>query len=753
MLRIYVGILIGLTIALSGCGTGAQDTLRWSMAAEGSAASLMLGDQILADDIRVAEVDGFATSCQNQVLTLSGRFPDTGQGPSASIVMTHQIDNPKHLWMPHLSPTDDHVMGDHSFRSPAMILADDRVAVAFIPDLDDVAAGHQSGWKTWMNYHHPERRIVFAAGNYRTEGHVFYVADPVAYTGQEVRLRVHVLASRAAADLKNPYGMAARWIWQRWGRPRHQAGGSQSAPIERYAEYIRRWAFTDSGWAETVWQEFEIDGRACGAPAFIVDVAQHPSVPIDERRWREQRSIWNQAWFSTQRCANGLLRYARQTGSEDLARRARLSTNLALAAPQTDGLFPSVYTTAPRKRRSYRSYRDIPGWDQGRWTNSDRRPSDASEDAYHLVDAAFTARLLLEWSDLAGGDPEALGYVDRFVERLLALQRDSGAFPGWLEPDGRVVPTLAEGPETAMSATLLLEVLKRKPGYAACRRAAVAALNYLEHGPVAEGRWEDFETYFSCSRWGRDDLIGKRVQRNGIYKQNTLSIFWSGEAFLAAYQVLGEQRWLDLGRRCLDELSLYQQVWDPPYIAASCHGGWGVMNGDGEWNDARQSLFAPLYLEYYRQTGEQTYFERGVAALRASFAMLYCPENEQVRRQYELRHPFFGPESYGFMMENIAHGGPAPADGSAIGPFTIYTWGNGSALAAAAKIHDRYGDVYIDTSRVRAFGIDGCEASTRGNRVLIRDRFGRDRLTVMYDDGTRRVIRMSDGRAELPLRP
>ena len=105
------------------------------------------------------------------------------------------------------------------------------------------------------------------------------------------------------------------------------------------------------------------------------------------------------------------------------------------------------------------------------------------------------------------------------------------------------------------------------------------------------------------------------------------------------------------------------------------------------------------------------------------------------------------------MMENIAHGGPAPADGSAIRPVTTYTWGNGSALATAAKIHDLYGDVSIDTPRARAFGIDGCEATVRGNQVLIQDRFGRDRLTVMYDDGTQRVIRLSDGRAGLPLRP
>jgi hypothetical protein len=78
---------------------------------------------------------------------------------------------------------------------------------------------------------------------------------------------------------------------------------------------------------------------------------------------------------------------------------------------------------------------------------------------------------------------------------------------------------------------------------------------------------------------------------------------------------------------------------------------------------------------------------RGVSALRASFALLYCPENEAVARAYERRFPFFGPESYGFMMENQGHAG---ADALPLGTFTIFTWGNGSALAAAATVRDRF---------------------------------------------------------------
>jgi hypothetical protein len=115
------------------------------------------------------------------------------------------------------------------------------------------------------------------------------------------------------------------------------------------------------------------------------------------------------------------------------------------------------------------------------------------------------------------------------------------------------------------------------------------------------------------------------------------------------------------------------------------------MNADCEWNDARQSLFAPLYLELGRETGDRELTERGISAMRASFSMLYCPENAPLARAYERRFPFFGPESYGFMMENQGHSIAEP-----IGTFTIFSWGNGSALAAAASVRDRFPEVARD---------------------------------------------------------
>lgn len=587
------------------------------------------------------------------------------------LVIQHPLENAKHVFVPQLCPEPGDVMGDRIFRAPAIIVANDDLALAIIVDVDDLP--EPMSYRTWLDYDHPARTITFGVGQYREKGHVFYERAPSErYDGEEVKHRFHFVASMEAADLENPFGMAARWMWERWGSREHLA--TPAPPYATHLERIVRWAFShEHGWADSVWQPVRLDGDPpveAGAPVFIVDVNRHPSIPLEKRTWREPRSIWNQAWFSTQRCANGLLRYARQIGSEDLGRRAREMTEIALAAPRdARGLFPAVLRA-----------NDDDTW---HWTSSDRRPPSTSAEACHIVDAAFTCRMLLEWHALTGDD-RALAFVQRFAERLLLLQRPSGAFPGWVEPDGRVPPELAEGPESAVAVTLLLELAPKAIGFGeSFLEAAYRGLHFLER-VAADARWEDFETYYSCARWGEPDQIGKKVLRNGVYKQNTLSMFWCAEAFFHAWRDSESAAYAELARRCLDELSLYQAVWSPRYLVVPAHGGFGVMNADSEWSDARQSLFAPLYLEMGTAFGDRELVERGISALRASFVMLNCPENE-IGSFYEREYPFFGPESHGFMMENQNHSGD-----KIVGTFTIYSWGNGSALAAVATVRDRF---------------------------------------------------------------
>src|SRR5690606_18098639 len=143
--------------------------------------------------------------------------------------------------------------------------------------------------------------------------------------------------------------------------------------------------------------------------------------------------------------------------------------------------------------------------------------------------------------------------------------------------------------------------------------------------------------------------------------------------------------YLSLGERCLDELLMTQASWQPPYIYVNALGGFGVMNCDGEWNDARQSLFAELILQYGVELNREEYIERAVADLRCSFVMMYCPENPKSKDQWEKAHPFFNEKDYGFMMENYGHGGQVSPHGVGMGTFTIFDWGNGAAAESYVR--------------------------------------------------------------------
>ncbi len=653
---------------------------------------------------------------------------------------------PDFWWAPHLAPEDGYVVAQHVFRAPALIVQRGSVTLAIVPDLGAVGAREENPW--FMDYDARQKRMWL--GMVRTEipEHVlFRKVGGMTFERGRVELSFFVTAYHDLGAVRNPWAKVAAFQWERWGQPLYAKGEPLAGSLANYVRHTYDWAF--EGWGDFVWQEFELGGVRVGAPQFIVNISQSPNYPGPWYQ-REFLSIWNQAWFSSLRSASGLYRYARQTQDEALLRKARRTKALALAAPMKDGLFPSVIgvsneTVEVEGRKVARPR----GWEHASWGNSNRCPRDRgiSTEWYHVLDASWTALLMLRWYEELERDERLVDYARRYGERLVRLQDEAGFFPGWLHPETQAPgAVMNRTPESSMSVTFLLK-LAEMTGEAKYRQAGMRAMDAIVEEIVPEGRWEDFETYWSCCGWGRDKYLGKKIARNAMYKQNSLSIFWTAEALLAAYRATGERRYLDWGRRTLDELSMCQQVWQPPFIYVPALGGFGVMNCDGEWNDSRQTLFAELFLDYYRVTGEPMYFERGVAALRSGFIMMYCPENPRVRAMWEKVYPWFGREDFGFTMENYGHGGRTSAAGEGMGVFTIYDWGNGAAAEAAMRIVDHYGQVYIDRSRGRAFGIDQVEVRRSGAGWELIDRTaGRRTLRVVFDDGTARHVEI-EGKA------
>jgi hypothetical protein len=658
--------------------------------------------------------------------------------------------DPDFWWAPHLSPEKGFCIAQHVFRSPALIVGRGSRFFSLVPDLDCV--GRDAGAPWYLDFDAREKSLWIGLSRTKVEGHVLFRKRPGwEIDPGEVGVHFYVSLDADEEEAPNPWGRAARFLWNRWGRVLFESGEPVPEPLDRYVEHAYRWAF--SAWEDPVWQEFAVNGVRVGAPQFVVHVHQSPNYP-GEWDQREHRSIWNQAWFSSLRSASGVLRYARRTGNADLERRALLTKELALAAPVDRGLFPSVIRTENKEVRIGGEVRVRPlGWKHSVWTNSNRCPVDhgITTDWIHVLDASWTGLQMLRWYRELEADERLLERCRGLAKRLFTLQDEEGFFPGWLHPETQEPgPVMNRTAESCVSATFLLE-MDEVFGGAGYREAALRCVEAVLRDTVPAGRWEDFETYWSCAAWGRE-LLGKRIERNAMHKQNTLSMFWTAEALLRAWSTTGNTRYLSWGRRTLDELSMAQQVWQPPFIHVPALGGFGVMNADGEWNDARQSLFSELYLDYYRATGEAEYFERGVAALRASFIMMYCPENDRTRTQWEKAYPWLGAEDYGFMMENYGHGGFTSAEGEGMGFFTIYDWGPGSAAEARERVRAHYGDVYVDRVRGRAFAIDVVGIEKVSGGWLLTDARGEAReIRVGFEDGSSSAVRL-EGQVQIEAR-
>ncbi|HBX46844.1 MAG TPA: hypothetical protein DEG28_13325, partial [Porphyromonadaceae bacterium] len=361
--------------------------------------------------------------------------------------------------------------------------------------------------------------------------------------------------------------------------------------------------------------------------------------------------------------------------------------------PKKEGFFYGLIATEMETVEiDGKKYHRSKGWDHSYWGNSNRNPYtwSAEESPFHVLDMSWTALLMLRWHEELEKDARLLAYARDYADALLRVQTPDGFFPGWLDTKTlQPMQHLNRSPESSMSVTFLLKLyeLTRRKDY---KTAALKAMDAVMREIIPVGQWEDFETYWSCSRVGADDWVGKKVARNNMFKQNNFSMFWTAEALYECYRITGEEGYLQYGQRTLDEMLMTQASWQPPYMHVNVLGGFGVLNADGEWNDSRGSLFAELILQYGKQLNEKEYEERGIAALKSAFVMMYCPENPQTKRQWEKVWPFFGPEDYGFTMENYGHGGRTSPEGEGMGEFTIYDWGNGAAAEAYNRIRDRW---------------------------------------------------------------
>lgn len=673
---------------------------------------------------------------QARVLQLSARVegdlvriearvePDSMAPLGAAWLECHWVapaPQPVCAWVPHLRPGPEDVIADHSFRSPVAALESAGVRVVLLPDVDllrreralpaafDVDTGDPRG-----------ARVAYGLCASEPHDHTYFRRRPEAGTTQPLCFAVHVVAESATEQSLE--SSCARRVWRQIGAPRADAARTQALP---FAEHAARGA--DAVFADE-WVEASIGGQRAGGP---INYAAYG------------KAVFFQAWFNALRSAIGLALLAKHSGRAEYLARARSIAALADALPDGD-LSPTFYDFDHRR-----------WWGVGddlifSWVARDEKVLRFR----HLPDACETAKWMLAWNELIEPRPSFVARVHRMARFLAHAQAEDGSIPAYFE-QGSLQPgsRLRSAAQCAVAGPILLATGEHA--------AAVRLAEFLRREVVPSRRYFDYETFLSCS-YKPFDFADPHT---GIPPQNTLSMSWTAECLLAlAASSAGtpEQRaaWLAAARRAIDQLCLYQQLWEPPFLSYRSFGGFGVMNTDGEWSDARQSPFGLLLLDASHACGDPEYFRRGVAALRAGFALQAIPENRDICPTiYEGACPNWPREAGwdyrwdrppaemrklppGKSVENYGHGGyDSP------GVRTAFDWGEGSAAACALIATERWGGAFLDIERGAAFGVDGVNAVRDKDGFALVDIVGRDRPVRVRTGNEMREVRVGPGRA------
>ncbi len=358
---------------------------------------------------------------------------------------------PDFWWAPHLAPSAGDCMAQHTFRSPALIVShaqlDSEAEVqitpqptpqsvthlALVPDLDICGAVLENPW--FLDLDAPACTLWLGMAHTEIPEHVRYrKIGGMTFAAGRVELGFYITLDTQtgldASNPANPFAKVSRFLWSRYAKPLLAQGQPIVQRLDSYVKHVYTWAFDT--WKEAVWQEFDLDGKRVGAPAFIVNVTRSPNYP-GHQNLREYLSIWNQAWFSSLRSASGLYRYAQHTGDDSLLHKALLTKEFALAAPIRDGIFPAVYRTQMTHIEiDGQPFKRSLGWETGYWSNSNRTPIERGIDEswYHILDASWTTLNMVRWYVELEQDRAPLGLRQPLCREAANPARRRGLFPG-----------------------------------------------------------------------------------------------------------------------------------------------------------------------------------------------------------------------------------------------------------------------------------------------------------------------------------
>lgn len=641
---------------------------------------------------------------------------------------------PDFTHVPCLKRASDDVVADRIFNAPAVIIQKHRRLVALVPDLDLLnqevvyakGARPVQGSRGFRVPQDPDKISmpaimdldlksglspdpVFAFGfaDYITEQHVFWRhenkhgAMARQLSKKDLRYGFDLLLN-ADAPVGRGFQPASQHLWKRYGTRYFQQPRPQVMPLADYAKVCYPAAFAYQGDSKQDTKRYSeklpYDPSESGPlPTWLeFDLSGEPVGGIRSTATQWYYDIQFSPWWNNVHDAEGMYWWGKN-GDSTLVDKARRIVNLALKAPQNEGIFPSVYRY--NEKRWVGCYWKFPDNFNPDWTFPEKwEPKvlphfwDMSSDFYQPAAASKTGVYLLRYRRLCEDNPRILPYLRRYGDFLVEHADSSGCVPAWFTNDLKPVRELLFNAEGGIHIWFLSELYgaTQDPRYLA---TAERLAGFLMRKILPRQRWYDFETFYSCSIKPENffDVY------TGQWPQCTLSMLWAIDGFAALYQVTGDPAHLSAGETVADYSGFFQAVWQPHFITtAYAYGGLRSQNSDAEWLDMRQTCFAGAYMRLAELTHRQDLFERAVAALRASFAIIHHP---RLIKNNVFRYPRY---PVGIEPENIDHEG-VPQDPLRSG----FDWGEGGGLTAAAELLSNLGGAYIDFERRIAVGVDG----------------------------------------------
>jgi len=660
------------------------------------------------------------------------------------------------VWVPHLRPKKDLVIADRIFRSPAIVLVKDLTAIALIPDVLNLP----QGIKSYLDFirHDPggNALISHGIGHWKTSGHIFFKRSKTLTSlspGTEFSINHFLMLMPETGE--DHLKQVSSFLWKKFSRRNNVM--PQVLPFAQYERLAK-----DRIFAPDLYREFNYQGKKVAGCITQTTTSRRKPKVMDSKgvkffldhqsklmaifHFTLSHVITNQythklltqflhagflsilpmasfqAWFNEARTALGAYLHSQRVGCAQTAQKSDMIIELALSAPQESGCFPSICMFPEDKVfwiRGTRAFELI--------------------DSFHVPDAAVTGFHLLEWYEMARQDPRIMERCQKLARFFIELQDSEGAIPAWVKPGPRgyiIDKSLARSASSAAPAMFLARLYRIAPD-PSLLSAAKAALEFINRNVIPEEKWFDFELFYSCA--GRPTGSEGPDPFTGCFPANTLSIYWATRAYLDLHLKTGEMEYLKQSRRFISRLNMFQQVFDHPQASMDTFGGFSVMNADGEFNDARQGLFVPLYLDMYKATREPEMFERAIAALRACFTTMLVEDHYAIAPG-NMKN--FRPSDRGSILENYGHTGRDEVTSGYLSP----DWGCGTSLYASGYAFRNFGQLYVDVKNAIAFGVDQIlvrHMSIRDENVIIETEEGdHAKLEIVLDDPDNQVQRV-----------